>query len=213
MIQHICLTFNAFSENTYLIYTDSKECAVVDPGTSNFEERQYLKQCIEDNGLIVKYLLNTHAHIDHVLGNDFVKKTYQVPYLLHRFDLPVLLSNMDRAEFYGFKGYVGADPDAYLDEGNQVKLGNEVLDILFVPGHAPGHIAFYHKNSNQLWAGDVLFKRSIGRTDFPYCSHADLMNSIKNKLFLLPEQTIVYPGHGPETTIGYEKLHNPYLIN
>lgn len=211
MIDHICLTYNAFSENTYLIYADNKECAIVDPGTSNFDERQNLKQCIEDNGLIVKYLLNTHAHIDHVLGNDFVKKTYQVPYLLHRFDLPVLHSNIDRAEYYGFKGYIGTEPDGYLDEGDQILLGSEVLDVLFVPGHAPGHIAFYHKNSNQLWAGDVLFRRSVGRTDFPFCSHADLMASIKNKLFLLPDQTKVYPGHGPETTIGFEKQHNPYL--
>lgn len=211
MISVEVLTFNQFSENTYILFDETKEAVIIDPGCSNYEERMELKSLIEGRGLIVKHLLNTHAHIDHVLGNDFVKKTWGVKYHLHRFDLPVLQSCADRADFYGFPGYVGAEVDVFIDEGDIIKFGNSQLTILFVPGHAPGHVAFISEADLLCVSGDVLFKRSVGRTDFPHCNHNDLINSIKNKLFKLPDNMVVLPGHGGFTTIGDEKLNNPYV--
>ncbi len=211
MISVEVLTFNMFSENTYILYDETKECVIIDPGCSEYEERMTLKSLIDGRGLIVKYLLNTHAHIDHVLGNDFVKKTYDVKYHLHKKDLPVLQSCTERATFYGFPGYVGAEVDVFIEEGDIIKFGNSELEILFVPGHAPGHVAFINKVNKLCVSGDVLFKRSVGRTDFPYCNHSDLISSIKDKLFKLDDDMVVLPGHGPFTTVGEEKRMNPYV--
>jgi hydroxyacylglutathione hydrolase len=211
MISVEVLTFNLFSENTYILYDETKECVIIDPGCSNYEERMELKSLVEGRSLIVKHLLNTHAHIDHVLGNDFVKNNWGVAYHLHKNDLPVLESNVERASFYGFPGYVGAQVDVFLNEGDIIEFGNSKLEVICVPGHAPGHVAFVSKPDLLCVSGDVLFKRSVGRTDFPYCNHADLISSIKNKLFNLPNEMVVLPGHGPFTTIGEEKIHNPYV--
>jgi hydroxyacylglutathione hydrolase len=211
MISVEVLTFNMFSENTYILYDETKECVIIDPGCSNYQERMELKSLIEGRGLTVKHLLNTHAHIDHVLGNNFVKNTYKVKYHLHKKDLPILQSCTDRADFYGFPGYVGAEVDVFIEEGDTIEFGNSKLEILFLPGHAPGHVAFISQPDLLCVSGDVLFKRSVGRTDFPLCNHADLMDSIKNKLFKLDDDMVILPGHGPFTTIGEEKKHNPYV--
>jgi hydroxyacylglutathione hydrolase len=211
MISVEVLTFNLFSENTYVLYDETKECVIIDPGCSDYAERMELKTLIEARGLTVKHLLNTHAHIDHVLGNDFVKKTWGVKYHLHKKDLPVLESNIERAHFYGFPGYVGAEVDIFIEEGDIISFGNSKLEVIFVPGHAPGHVAFISKPDLLCVAGDVLFKRSIGRTDFPHCNHADLISSIKNKLFTLPDDMVILPGHGGFTTVGDEKLNNPFV--
>lgn len=211
MISVEVLTFNMFSENTYVLYDETKECVIIDPGCSNYQERMELKSLIEGRGLTVKHLLNTHAHIDHVLGNDFVKNTWGVKYHLNKADLPILASCTEIAESYGFPGYIAAEVDIFLEERDIIEFGHSRLEVLFVPGHSPGHIAFISLPDLLCVSGDVLFKRSIGRTDFPLCNHADLMASIKNKIFTLPDEMVVLPGHGGFTTVGDEKKYNPYV--
>jgi glyoxylase-like metal-dependent hydrolase (beta-lactamase superfamily II) len=211
MIQVHTFTFNPFSENTYILSDETKECVIIDPGCSNYEERKELKDFIDNNNLNVIHLLNTHAHIDHVLGNEYVKRTFGVKLHLHRNDLPVLQNAAARAEFYGFPNYEGSEVDVFIEEGDIIKFGNTELEILFVPGHAPGHVAFINREENICVSGDVLFKQSVGRTDFPLCSFKDLENSIRTKLYTLSDEMVVFPGHGGITTIGYEMKNNPYV--
>jgi glyoxylase-like metal-dependent hydrolase (beta-lactamase superfamily II) len=206
-----CLTFNPFEENTYLLHDDTNECVVIDPGCYEKEEREQLKKYIEDNGLKVVRLLNTHCHIDHVLGNQFVADTYNVGLEIHPDDEQTLRAVTAYAPSYGFQQYAETLPTAFLKEGDAVKFGNTELQVLFTPGHAPGHIVFYNGPEKICIGGDVLFQNSIGRTDLPGGDFDTLINSIKDKLFALPDDVTVYPGHGPETTIGHEKRHNPFL--
>ncbi len=210
MIQIQTFTFNPFAENTYLVYDETGEGVVIDPGCYEKVEKETLAQFIEAKKLKIKYLLNTHCHIDHVLGNEFVKEKYKVPFLIHKNDDPVLRSVKAYAPSYGFNLYHEVLPDGYLAEGDTVSFGNIIFDILFLPGHAPGHIGFYHKDSLSLLSGDVLFEQSIGRTDLPGGDHNTLIKSIHQKIFTLPDQVVVYPGHGNTTTVGEEKISNPY---
>ena len=210
MIQIQKFTFNPFSENTYLVYDESGEAVVIDPGCYEKAEKDTLAQFVESKQIKIKYLLNTHCHIDHVLGNDFIKEKYNVPLLIHKNDEPVLRSVKSYAPSYGFNLYHEALPDGYLAEGDTVSFGNIIFNILFLPGHAPGHIGFYHKESNSLLSGDVLFEQSIGRTDLPGGDFNTLINSIHQKIFTLPDKVVVYPGHGDTTTVGEEKTSNPY---
>lgn len=206
-----CLTFNPFQENTYLLHDETKACVVIDPGCYEPHEREELKQYITDNGLKVERLLNTHCHIDHVLGNKFVADTYKVGLEIHADDEPVLRSVPTYAPNYGFAKYDELLPTSYLKEGDTIKFGNTELKVIFAPGHAPGHVVFYNEAEKIVIGGDVLFRQSIGRTDLPLGDHNTLIQSIKTKLFTLPDEVTVYPGHGPETTIGYEKKYNPFL--
>jgi len=207
-----CLTFNPFQENTYLLHDDTKECVVVDPGCYEQSEQKELLRYIQENDLNVVRLLNTHCHIDHVLGNKFVADTYGVELEIHEEDLQTLRSVPVYAPVYGFPMYAATEPKAtYLKEGDIIKFGNTELQVIFAPGHAPGHVVFYNEQDKVCIGGDVLFKGSIGRTDLPGGDFNTLINSIRTKLFTLPEDTVVYPGHGPETTIGYEKKYNPFL--
>jgi hydroxyacylglutathione hydrolase len=160
--------------------------------------------------LKVESLLNTHCHIDHVLGNYFVKEKYKVRLCIPRLEEPVLRAQKAYAPAYGIFNYHETTPDILLDEEAEVKFGNQTLKVLFVPGHSPGHLAFYHEQSKILIGGDVLFYNSIGRTDLPGGNYNTLIKSIHTKLFTLPDSVKVYPGHGPETTIGYEKRTNPF---
>lgn len=210
MIQIQTFTFNPFSENTYLVYDETGEAVVIDPGCYEKSEKDILANFIEKNKLTVQYLLNTHCHVDHVLGNEFVKTKYKVPLLIHQHDEPVLRSVKAYAPSYGFNLYHEVLPDGYLAEGETVSFGNIVLDVLFLPGHAPGHIGFYHKESSSLISGDVLFEQSIGRTDLPGGDFNTLIKSIHQKIFTLPDNVIVYPGHGGTTTVGEEKISNPF---
>ena len=206
-------TFNAFSENTYLLIDEAtRHCAIVDPGCYTAAEQQALRAYVADNRLEVKLLLNTHAHIDHVLGNAFVLRTWPgTPFLLHPLDLPTLRAVPTYAGPYGFGAYEPAEPTGTLTAGQAVHLGETELAVRFTPGHAPGHVVFYHAPSGQLVGGDVLFQRSIGRTDLPGGDHATLIQSIQQELLTLPDATVVYPGHGPATTIGEERRLNPFL--
>lgn len=211
MIEIKSFTFNPFAENTYVLYdNDSKEALIIDPGCYEPEEQQTLNAYIKSQGLNITKLLNTHAHIDHVLGNAWVKETYGVNLYLHPQDEPTLRAVETYAPAYGFARYAPSSPDASLKEGEAIQLGDEKLEVLFVPGHAPGHVAFYHAGQKFCINGDCLFQGSIGRTDLPGGDHDTLINSIRSKLFQLPDETVVYCGHGPETTIGFEKKHNPF---
>ncbi|MFC5268977.1 MBL fold metallo-hydrolase [Adhaeribacter terreus] len=205
------LTFNPFAENTYLLHDETKECVIVDPGCYDAAEKAKLKQFISDNGLKVVKLLNTHCHIDHVLGNKFVADTYNVGLEIHEADLPTLKAIPSYAPNYGFTNYEEVLPTTFLAENDIVSFGKTELKVIFAPGHAPGHVVFYDEKGKNLIGGDVLFQRSIGRTDLPGGDFDTLINSIKTKLFTLPEDVKVYPGHGPSTTIGEEKRENPFL--
>ena len=206
-------TFNAFSENTYLLIDEAtRECAVVDPGCYEPAEQQQLQRYIETQGLRVALLLNTHAHIDHVLGNQFVLATWPgTPFLLHPLDLPTLRAVPTYAANYGFPAYQPAEPTGELQAGQPVRLGDTELEVRFAPGHAPGHVVFYHAPTATVIGGDVLFQGSIGRTDLPGGDHNTLLRSIATELLTLPDATVVHPGHGPATTVGAERRSNPFL--
>jgi hydroxyacylglutathione hydrolase len=198
-------------ENTYVLYDDSLEAVIFDPGCYEKHEQNELLGFIEEENLQVKYLLNTHCHIDHVLGNAFIKTKFQVPLYIHEKENAVLNSVLAYAPNYGFGGYEVAQPDYYISEDDKIHFGKTVLEIRFVPGHSPGHVVFYHKENGICIAGDTLFQGSIGRTDLPGGDHQTLLSAIKEKLFSLPEETKVYPGHGEMTTIGFEKEYNPFV--
>jgi hydroxyacylglutathione hydrolase len=210
MLQIQSFAFNPFQENTYVLYDETKACVVIDPGCYEDDEKEALTNFIEIQGLKVSLLLNTHCHVDHVLGNSFIKDKYNVKFLIHPNDEPVLKAVKIYASNYGFHRYHEATPDEYLKEGDIVSFGNQALKVLFVPGHAPGHVAFYSQENKVLIGGDVLFLNSIGRTDLPGGNYNTLIDSIHQKLFTLPDDVSVYPGHGPKTTIGFEKRTNPF---
>ena len=204
--------FSPFQENTYVIADDAtREAVIVDPGCYDQAEKETLSQFIIDNKLNVKYLLLTHAHLDHVFGVAYVKRKFGVKAYLHALDQVIYDDVPTRCQVYGLRGYEPSDIDEYVKEGDQIQFGNTILEIIFVPGHAPGHVAFVNHAERYVIGGDVLFRNSVGRTDFPYCNHDDLINSIRTKFYTLPDDYIVYPGHMEPTTIGYEKRTNPFV--
>ena len=202
--------FNPFQENAYVLFDETKECVIIDPGCFDADEKQELASFIDGEKLKVQILLNTHCHVDHVLGNYFVKEKYKVNLLLHALDEPVLKAVTAYAPTYGLYHYEESKPDAFLEEGDTIRFGNQVLEVIFTPGHSPGHVVFYHPKDKILIGGDVLFYNSIGRTDLPGGNYDQLIQSIHQKLFVLPDQVKVFPGHGPETSIGFEKRTNPF---
>ncbi|MBX2964179.1 MAG: MBL fold metallo-hydrolase [Cyclobacteriaceae bacterium] len=210
MLQIKSFEFNPFQENTYVLYDDSNECVIIDPGCFGKPEEETLTRFITDNQLTVKKLINTHCHIDHVLGNAFVKKQFKVKLYIHPLEEALLNAVKTYAPNYGFFQYQDSSPDEFIDETNTVEFGHQSLQVLFVPGHSPGHIALYNKQTRSLIGGDVLFYNSIGRTDLPGGDHDTLIKSIHQQFFILPDDVTVYCGHGPTTTIGYEKSTNPF---
>lgn len=212
MIKIQSFTFNGFQENTYLLFDETKECIIIDPGCYEQHEKQQLEQFVIDNELKVVKLINTHCHIDHVLGNRFVAEKWNLVLEIHELDLSTLRSVKDYCQLYGFHNYEESpEPSKFLSEGDVISFGNSKLDILFTPGHAPGHIILHSKEQKFIIGGDVLFQMSIGRTDLPGGDYDTLISSIKDKLLPLDEDTKVYCGHGPSTTIGFEKNNNPFL--
>lgn len=203
-------TFNPFQENTYVIYDESKECVIIDPGCYEKEEENELFNFISSAGLKVVKLVNTHAHIDHVLGNYTVSQKYKVPLTLHPIDVATLKAVKSYSGAYGFVNYTEVEQIETFTPGQQLEFGNTKMDIFFVPGHCPGHVAFYSAADKLILSGDVLFYQSIGRTDLPGGSFEVLIKSIHTHLFTLPDDTKVYCGHGPETSIGFEKKYNPF---
>jgi len=206
-------TFNPFQENTYLIYDNTNECIVIDAGCYEQYEQTELVNFIEKNNLKLKKIINTHCHIDHILGVKFLKEKYNVDFIAGKNDEFLLNMAVDHAKIYGFKTQTPPLPDLYTDNLPDINFGNTTLDILNVPGHTPGHVAYYCKAENCVFTGDVLFKGSIGRTDLPGGNYDTLISSIYEKLLTLPEDCIVYSGHGDSTSIGFEKNNNPFLGN
>ena len=211
MIKVETFTFNAFSENTYLLHDESKECVIIDPGCYDTHEQLELSQFIKENGLKVVRLINTHCHIDHVLGVEFVKRTYKVGLETSKGEEAVLKAVETYADVYGFPKYERTIVDSFLIEGEEVIFGNgSKLEVISAAGHSPDHIVFYAEKEQFLIGGDVLFRQSIGRTDLPGGDFDTLITNIHTKLFTLPNNVEVFPGHGASTTIGFEKTSNPY---
>ena len=204
-------TFNPVQENTYILYNEERLCCIIDPGCYFASEEIELRNFIELHQLTPKYLLNTHCHLDHIFGNRFVHKTFGLSLHLHKLEKQVLDFGPASGQMWQlpFDNYDGEF--IYVDENDRIKLGNDELSILFTPGHSPGHICFYDKAGKFLIGGDVLFNGSVGRTDLPGGSFETLEQSIKTKLYTLPPDVIVYPGHGDSTTIGDEMKTNPFV--
>jgi len=212
MTQVTALTFNPFQENTYIVYDETKECIIFDPGCYDQGEQQILLRFIESEGLRPVRLINTHCHIDHVFGNALVNRTFSLPLEIHEGELQVLNSVSIVANMYGIS-YPDPSPapEKFIKEGDLISFGNSELKALFTPGHSPASLSFYCERGGFVIAGDVLFQESIGRTDLPGGDMQTLLSSIRTELFVLPDDTQVYPGHGPATTIGHEKVYNPWL--
>lgn len=206
-------TFNPVQENTYVIFNDKGASAIIDPGCYFDYEYKELTDFIDKNHLSPKCLLNTHCHLDHVFGNRFVAEKYGLTLQLHPNEKRLLDYAPTSGVSWGlpFENYEGEV--IYINEGDQVLLDDDVLEIFFTPGHSPGSICFYNQAAGFVVAGDVLFKSSIGRTDLPGGDFDTLISSIQTRLFTLPDDVVVYPGHGHETTIGFEKNTNPFLVH
>ncbi|MDB5120719.1 MAG: fold metallo-hydrolase [Sphingobacteriales bacterium] len=203
---------NPYQENTYLLYDETLECVIIDPGMYTGDEQNAVLKFIAENKLKPVLLLNTHCHIDHVLGNKFVFDTYGLLPQFHEGETYVLNAVVAYAPQMGFRYEVSPLPEVYLPETGTITFGNSELELIFAPGHSPAHLCFYSKADEFLIGGDVLFYNSIGRTDLPGGNHSQLIKNIREKLFILPDHVKVYPGHGQPTTIGFEKQSNPFLI-
>jgi hydroxyacylglutathione hydrolase len=212
MLQIKVLTFNPVQENTYVIYNEFNECIIIDPGCYFEQEKEELQSFIEKSKLQPKMLLNTHCHLDHVFGNKFISEAYQLTLRIHAKEEALLEMAPSSGLMFNlpFDNYTGKL--IFIKEGDIISLGDDQLEVIHAPGHSPGSICFYCARQKFIIGGDVLFYRSIGRTDLPGGSHEDLVRNIKEKLFKLPPDVKVYSGHGPETTIGDEMKLNPYLL-
>lgn len=205
------LTFNPFQENTYIISAPSGECIIIDPGCFDEYEREELTELIDKYKLKPVRLINTHCHIDHILGNAFVAKTWNLELEIHKGEIPVLAAGVSVGNMYGVPYDPSPEPASFLAEGDEVVLDGILMKVLFTPGHSPASICLYNAADGWVIGGDVLFYESIGRTDLPGGDHQTLLRSIRTQLFVLSNETVVYPGHGPTTKIGYEKMFNPFM--
>ncbi len=211
MARIVSFTFNPFYENTYILYDTTGACVVVDPGCYTREEEEELADFISRQKLTPVLLLNTHCHIDHVLGNAFVAETWNIPLVMHRGELSQLQNVVNYAPSMGMHFKPGPDPQRFVEEGDIIEFGNTRLQVLFTPGHSPASVCFYCKEDGFIVSGDVLFYDSVGRTDLPGGNSATLMNSIRTKLLTLPDTVKVYAGHMQPTTIGRERNENPFI--
>jgi glyoxylase-like metal-dependent hydrolase (beta-lactamase superfamily II) len=212
MIQIHSFSFNPFQENTFVLSNAKNECIIIDAGCYFEEEKKELLSFIQAKKYTPIYLLNTHAHLDHVFGLHFLKQQFPtVPFLLHERELPVLNSFIAVTKNYGVPADAPPQPDTFINEKSEIFFGDEKIKILFTPGHSPGSLSFYFEKEKFVIGGDCLFQQSIGRTDLPGGDFSTLVQSIHSQLFALPDETIVYSGHGPTTTIGEEKNFNPFV--
>lgn len=203
--------FSPVQENTYLLFNEEKQCCIIDPGCYFPEEKNLLKTFIENAGLQPIQLLNTHCHLDHVFGNKFISQTWGLQLHIHEqektlFELAPASGEMWNLPFENYDGEL-----AFIKEGATIKIGKDELQVLFTPGHSPGSVSFYNEAGGFIIGGDVLFNGSVGRTDLPGGDFDVLINSIQTQFFTLPDDTKVYSGHGPVTTIGFEKMNNPFV--
>jgi glyoxylase-like metal-dependent hydrolase (beta-lactamase superfamily II) len=202
--------FNPFAENTYVLSDAQKNAIIIDPGCYEAHERAELHDYVTKQNLTVRAVVNTHCHIDHVLGNEAMKVKYNVDLWVPKNEKVVLHAIPSYAPNYGFADYRESEVEHWFEEG-LLSFGEIKLKAIEVPGHSPGHMVFYDEKNKVLIGGDVLFRQSIGRTDLPGGNHEQLLTNIKSKVYTLPDEVVVYPGHGPETTIGFEKQHNPFV--
>jgi hydroxyacylglutathione hydrolase len=211
MITVAFFTLSPIQENTYILYNEHREAFIIDPGCYFTAEEEKLQQFITENELKPIKLINTHCHLDHVFGNNWAYKTFGLELHLHPLEEQVLSFAPTSGQMWGltFTNYSG--PLHFINDGDILKLGEDELEVILAPGHSPGSICLYSKQQDFLIGGDVLFHESIGRTDLPGGDHATLLKSIRERLFVLPGDTEVFPGHGPSTTIGHEKENNPFL--
>lgn len=205
--------FNPISENTYVAYDETNECVIIDPGCFFPDEKSLLLDFILDNDLVVKHLLNTHLHFDHVFGNHFIHEQFNLETEAHEGDEFLLKQLPGQMQMFGFssEGVQVPKVGKYLKENDVVTFGNQRMVVFEVPGHSPGSIAFYNEEAGCVFVGDALFRGSVGRTDLVGGNHQQLIDGIKKKLLTLPPDTVVYSGHGPLTTIKEEMRNNFYL--
>ena len=204
--------FNYFQENTFLLYDDTREAVLIDCGCCRKEEEQKLSAFISDNQLTLKHLLCTHLHVDHTFGNSFIYKTYGLRPEAHKLDVEQLPPADEQARLFGIRQHVEQVPTEKFLVGNEIiRFGNSELQVLTVPGHSPGSVAFYSQKNGFVIVGDALFAGSIGRTDLWGGDYSQLIRSIQTEILTLPDDTAIYPGHGPASTVAFEKSNNPYI--
>lgn len=212
MIRIKIFTFNLFSENTIILWDDNTlDCALIDPGCSDLDEEKELEDFLTQSNLNVKYLINTHCHIDHILGCEFVKRKYDPVYLAPEMDLPLLEIASEQAGMFGIDFSFSLKPDKYLSEETRLFIGDSAIEFLYTPGHTSGEYCIFLPDVKWCITGDVLFEGSIGRTDLWGGDYDTLLESINEKLMKLPDETKIFPGHGGSSTIGKEKNNNPFL--
>ncbi|MCX6278787.1 MAG: MBL fold metallo-hydrolase [Bacteroidetes bacterium] len=204
-------TFNSFMVNSYLLWDETLEAIVIDAACYDTNEQEQFSETVGKRHLKLTRNLNTHCHIDHVLGNEFIASTFGINPEYHQNSVLFLNTMKEMGSSFGFKINKIPPSRRFLEDDETIAWGNSSLKVLYTPGHADGSVCFYNAADGFVITGDVLFKDTIGRTDLPTGDFDQLMNSIKTKLFSLPDSTVVYPGHGPETNIGYEKVNNPFI--
>lgn len=203
--------FNDFQVNGFVLYDETGEAIIIDGAVNSKTEQNQLIDFINKNELKPKYIISTHGHLDHICGNAFLKSTFDIPILINEEDNFWVERAMDQAAMYDFPMQKPPMPDNSINDGEIIKFGDSILKALHIPGHSPGSIAFYCQDCAFVISGDTLFNRSIGRTDFPKGNHKQLLDNISEKLFSLPPDTLVLPGHGPETSIRIEKSENSFF--
>lgn len=211
MIQIERFVFNPFQVNTFVLYDESRDCVIIDPGCSNEEENRQLTSFIDKNKLKPVRLLNTHSHVDHLMGNNFVAREYDLKPEIHEGGMGFHKQAADSGMVFGLDVEDQIMPEKFIHEGDRITFGNSSLEVIYAPGHVDGHVCYLSRKEKFVIAGDVLFQMSIGRTDLPTGNMDLLLQNIREKLFILPDDFTVYPGHGPETSIGFEKQNNPFL--
>jgi len=211
MIRVKQFVYNDIMVNTFIVHDETNECLIIDPGCMWKDEQEHLSGIISNNSLKPVKLINTHCHIDHIPGNRFVYNTYNLKPEVHKLELNNLKHADEYSATFGFPPPNSPEPEVFLEEGNKIVFGNSSLDVIYTPGHSPGHITLYAKEERFIICGDVLFAQSIGRTDLPGGNYEQLILSIKEKLLVLGDDVKVYSGHGPSTNIGFEKVNNPFL--
>ncbi|MFP4448448.1 MAG: MBL fold metallo-hydrolase [Bacteroidales bacterium] len=212
MITIKTFVFNPFQENTYVISDDTGKCIVLDPGCYFENEQNDIRNYIKQNNLTPENIVYTHGHIDHVIGTNFLKNAFSLKAIMHKEDIEILRSSSEFAESIGLDMDQPSDPESYITENERITIGNTHFNVYHAPGHSPGSIILHNAEEKILFSGDVLFRKGIGRSDLPGGDYDTLINSIKEKILNLDEDTTVYPGHGETTTIFGEKNQNPFLV-
>ncbi|MFW5821206.1 MAG: MBL fold metallo-hydrolase [Bacteroidota bacterium] len=211
MIEFKTFVFNPFAVNTYVIYNSGADGYIIDAACSDENELKQLIEFTEKESIQVKGLINTHCHVDHILGVEYLRKYFNTEFLCAQEEQFLIDSSVAQGQFFGLKVNKPSNPDRYISEDDILNLNDSKIQIFQVPGHSPGSLVFYLGDEKKLFCGDVLFSGSIGRTDLPGGDFKTLVDGIKNKLMVLDDDVMVYPGHGPSTTIGDENFLNPFL--